>query len=742
MEPIPNFEEIDFQKHLQVLQRRWIPAVGVFGIVVTAVSLVAFSLKPSYKAEGSLLIRNRSSSLVGLGDGMGKLEALAIPSNPLQTQAKIVTSEPLIQETISTLNLRDNKGKPLKLQEFAKRLKVETVKETDILLVGYKDNNPQIAAAVVNKVIDIYIRNNIQANRAEAVSARKFILDQLPRTEMTVRQSESALRQFKERNQVVVLEQEANAAVTTISTLEEDITKAQAQLADTNAQLQKLHQQAKVDTEQAVTLGELSQVGGIQDVLKQLQEAQNQLTVQRTRYLPGHPAILNLEDKVIALQSLLQQRRQEVTGSQQNLVNNSQQNSLSNSQSNLQLGKLRQDLVAELLKAEKEYIGLKERIKKLTDARTSYKQRAQLLPKLEQTQRELERKLKASQNTYETLLTRLQEINVAENQNVGNARIVSSALVPENPDGPQKPMILGGGILVGLLLGSITAFSLDLIDRSVKTVKEARDLFQYTLLGLIPSWQVSSRKISISGTTATESSVPKIIMQDIPPFPLGDAYQMLQANLKFIRTDKRLKTITVTSSVCKEGKSEVSANLAVIMAQMGTRVLLVDADMRHPTQHHIWEMTNAIGLSNVIVDQVSFNAAIHEVMPNLYVLSAGVVPPNPVSLLDSQRMATLINNFAEEYDYVIFDTPPLVGIADAAVLGKLTDGILLVVRPEVVDSGSAKAAKEFLIQSDQDVLGMVINAVNIKHEPNNYSYYMRKQTEKDYTSRQRTINYE
>jgi polysaccharide biosynthesis transport protein len=734
MEPIPSFEEIDFQKHLQVLKRRWIPALSVFAVVVSAVSLVAFSLKPSYKAEGSLLIRNRSSSLIGLGDGMGKLEALAIPSNPLQTQAKIVTSEPLIQETISTLNLRDNKGKPLKIQEFARRLKVETIKETDILLVAYKDNNPQIAAAIVNKVIDIYIRNNIQANRAEAVSARKFILDQLPRTEMTVRQSESALRQFKELNQVVVLEQEANAAVKSISTLEDDITKAQAQLSDVNAQRQKLRQQAKVDTEKAVTLGELSQVGGTQDVLKQLQEAENQLTVERTRYLPGHPAILNLEDKVIALQNLLQQRTQEVNGSPKIAVKNLQQN--------LQLGKLRQDLVAELLKAEKESIGLQQRIAKLTDVRTSYKQRAQLLPKLEQTQRELERKLKASQNTYETLLTRLQEINVAENQNVGNARIVSSALVPENPDGPQKPMILGGGILVGLLLGTIAAFSLDLIDNSVKTVKEARDLYQYTLLGLIPSWRGSSRKISISGTKATEASIPKIIMRDIPRFPLGDAYQMLQANLKFIRTDKRLKTIAITSSVCKEGKSEVSANLAVIMAQMGNKVLLVDADMRHPTQHHIWEMTNTIGLSNVIVDQVSLNAAIHEVMPNLYVLSAGVVPPNPVALLDSQRMANLINKFAEEYDYVIFDTPPLVGIADAAVLGKLTDGVLLVVRPEVVDSASAKAAKEFLTQSAQDVLGMVINAVNIKHEPNNYSYYMREQIEQDSTTSQRAINYE
>jgi len=162
---------------------------------------------------------------------------------------------------------------------------------------------------------------------------------------------------------------------------------------------------------------------------------------------------------------------------------------------------------------------------------------------------------------------------------------------------------------------------------------------------------------------------------------------------------------------------------------LGRRVLLVDADMRRPAQHHVWDLTNLVGLSNVMVDQASLEQAICPVMPNLDVLPAGVVPPNPIALLDSKRMVSLVETFTAHYDCVIFDTPPLVGTADSALLGKLTDGILLVVRPDVVDSNGAKAAKEFLIQSHQTVLGMVMNGVNIKREPDSYFYHYTRQAD-------------
>jgi len=273
--------------------------------------------------------------------------------------------------------------------------------------------------------------------------------------------------------------------------------------------------------------------------------------------------------------------------------------------------------------------------------------------------------------------------------------------------------------VMGLLLALAVAFALDLSDRSIKTVREARELFGFTLLGVIPNLSKVGRIDS-----SEERLVPRVVVKDSPFSATAGVYQMLQANLKFLGSDEQIKTIIVTSSVFQEGKSEVAANLAAVIAQGGRRVLLVDSDLRHPIQHQVWQLTNASGLSNVIVNQTSLDIAIQNVLPNLDVLSSGVVPPNPVALLDSKRMAFLIDTFSQAYDFVIFDAPPLSGIADAAVLGKMADGILLVVRPGTVDFTSAQAAKEFLLQTNQNVLGMVINGVNVKNEPDSYFHYV------------------
>jgi succinoglycan biosynthesis transport protein ExoP len=711
MEARPNIEEIDLQKYILVLQRRWIHAAGVCGIFVTLASVLAFSGRAAYMATGSMLIKtDTTSSLTGLGQGLGQIQSLTSLNNPLETQARILLSVPVMKEAIKELNLKDDKGQPIPVDDLIQSLRLEVAKGTEILDVSYADYDPAFAAKVVNKIMEIYIKNNIETNRAVAVLARKFIVEQIPGSEKSVREAESALRKFKEQNKIISLEQEAVISVQLISQLEQQLSQAQSKLADVTAQSQQLQSEANIDPRQAVTFASLSQTPGIQQALVQLQEAQTQLAVQKNTLQPSHPTIISLEAKVASLKNLLDGRIQEIGASNQQV-----------SMGNLQIGPLRQNLIGQFVSTEAQRVGLVKQITTLSNQWSAYKQRANILPKLEQTQRELERQLNASQKTYEALLAKLQEVQLAENQTIGNARVVSPALVPEKPSGGRKLLIIIGGAVVGGIVGIIAAFTVDLIDRSVKTVQEAKELFPYTLLGVIPAFSKKS-----SFLPGVEQQIPKVIGRDIPQFPVGDAYQMLQANLKFLSSDKKPKAIVVTSSIPKEGKSEVAANLAVSMAQLGHRVLLVDADMRHPVQHHIWSLTNVVGLSNVMVDQVSLHTAIDEVMPNLYVLPSGVVPPNPVALLDSKRMASLVTSFAADYDYVIFDTPALSGMADASVLSKLADGVLLVVRPGVLNYSSANAAKDYLKQSGQHVLGMVINGVNVKQEPDSYFYYSQR----------------
>jgi capsular exopolysaccharide synthesis family protein len=313
----------------------------------------------------------------------------------------------------------------------------------------------------------------------------------------------------------------------------------------------------------------------------------------------------------------------------------------------------------------------------------------------------------------------LQELRIAENQNVGNARVVAAAIVPEEPIPPRRTLFLVTGVLLGSILAIATARILEATDKSIKTVEQAKKLFGFTTLGVIPASK-KSEKINLRSRDL-ERSTPEVIVKDSPRSPLSAAYRMLQANLKSLSSDKKLKVIVVTSSLPKEGKSTVSANLAVAMAQQGHKVLLVDADMHLPLQHRIWELPNQLGLSNILVGQTEFGAAIKKVIDNLDVLTAGVIPANPTALVDSQQMARLISLFSTSYDFTLIDAPALSVDADASILGKMADGVLLVVRLGVVDSTSAALTKEFLLQSGQDVLGQVINGVIAENEP--YSYY-------------------
>lgn len=713
-----NIEDINFYKYWLILQRRKVVVFSVFGLIVALTSLFILSLRPSYQTEASVLIKtNRSSSLTGLGEILGKIESLTLQGNPLDTQAQIIVSRPIIEKAIRELDLRDKKGRLLPVKAFSS-LKATGAKGTDIIQISYTDENPVRAAKFVNKIIEIYIQQNIQANRAEAVSASKFILEQLPKTAASVTRAESDLRQFKENHRIISLAQEESAGVQAIASLEDQLARTQAELASVNARLQRLQKQASIDSEQTVILASLSQAPGLQQILTQLQEARTQLAVARTRFHPQHPQVLNLEEKTATLNKLLQDQAKQVFG-----------DNPPPGLKNFQIGELRQGLLQDFARVETERLALEKKITTLSQQLAGYKDRAKQLPKLEQTQRQLERKLQASQTTYESLLKKLQEVQLAENQNIGNVRIVSPAFIPEQPTASRKQLILGGGIVIGALMGIIAALALDLMDQSVKTVKEAKELFQYTLLGIIPAISDSSKKGILRGQETGEQ-IPKIIDRDIPHFPIGDAYQILQSNLNFL-SDQQLKSLVVTSSLPKEGKSFVAANLAVTAAQMGRKVLLVDADMRHPIQHHIWGLSHQhpVGLSNLITNQMTISTPIEAVIPNLSILPCGTLPPNPLSLLNSQRMTELVQSFVQDFDLVIFDTNSLLGTADASTLGRLTDGMLLVVRPGVLDVNSANAAKELLSQSSQNVLGMVINDVSKNREPESYRYYSQESVE-------------
>lgn len=718
-------EDIDLQKYWLILKRHWLQGAVVWGTIVAVATSIALSQKPTYEAAGKLRFKkqNTTSALVTqTGEKIGQLDALNSKDTPLDTEAEVLKSSPIVNQTIADLKLKNAKGEPLTYDSFLKKLKVGTVRGTDVLGITYESTDREEAVNVVNKLIEIYIKTNILSNRSEAAAAGRFINDQLPKVEATVHQADAELRIFKQRNNIANLEEETKAAVAAIDTLDKQIATNQAEIEKFTGRATELQKKMGMTSEEALARNSLNQSVAVQQVFEKLKQVEDQLAIERTRFWEEHPTIISLKSKQAALKSILEERTKQVIGDQTQISYQSLQKG-----DKQQGGKLQETLTESLVSSEAERKALINQLSSLIRSRSAYKERLNLLPQLEQTQRELQRKLDIAQSNYELLLKNRGQVQLAENQNVGNAQIVSPAVAPKSAASSSKKVILIAGIVVGSLLYVVTTFIVELTDPSIKTTKELRNIFRYTLLGMIPA---SKKKIKLGGQK-TVQAVPERQVRDLPTSIISEAYRMLQANLKFLSPDRQLKVIVVTSSVPKEGKSTVSTNVAVALAQLGSRVLLIDADLHHPQQHHIWDLTNEVGLSEVIVGQADLKKAVKEVIPNLDVLPAGVIPPNSLALLGSKRMNSLIEDFSKTYDLVIVDTSPLLLVADALTLSKMSDGILLVARPGVTDSASAKAAKEALDQSSQNVLGLVINGVIVENEPDSYFHHAKAYSDGD-----------
>ncbi|MEL6135829.1 MAG: polysaccharide biosynthesis tyrosine autokinase [Cyanobacteria bacterium J06628_6] len=707
-------EEVDVQRYWLVLKRRWLPATAVFTASVAAALFAALSQRPMYEATGKVLVQtDRAATLTGIAQELGEVESLMMTRDPLDTQEAIISSVPILEDTIRVLNIRDDRGELVTPERLAQGLQVTVLDGTDVLQIDYQSAQPELSAAVVNQIMQSYIATNIQSNRAEVRAARRFLERELPQAEADVERLSQALQQFNEQNRIVSLEKEADATVQAIAQLDSQIANTQAELARAESNAAGLRQQLGMPLDDALTLSALAQSSSVQQAYSNWQVAQTDLANARTRYTAQHPTIRELARQETAMAEVLQQRMYEVAGT-----------GIPISSGTLQISPTQQRLADELVAAEIQRSSIYNQLGTLASTRDAYVEWADVFPSLERTQIELQQRLDYARTTYEALLKRLQEIRLAENQNVGSARVVEAANVPSEASASSQLMFLMLGSVVGVFMGIATAFLLDLIDRSIKTVKDAERALGYVMLGVIPKFELPHTDWQNDLILADAEGLPSeriVTLQSTFPMVAG-AYQMLQANLRFISSDKRLKSIVITSSVAGEGKSEVCANLAASIAQTNRRVLLVDGDMRSPQQHHLWNVLNATGLSHVLVGEGQLRDAVQPINENLSLLTAGVVPPNPLALIDSERMASLLATFNEQYDYVIIDTPALAGTADAAVLGSLADGILVVMRPRWVTYDGALSAKTLLTRSGANVLGIVANGADLKIESSEYVY--------------------
>jgi capsular exopolysaccharide synthesis family protein len=331
-----------------------------------------------------------------------------------------------------------------------------------------------------------------------------------------------------------------------------------------------------------------------------------------------------------------------------------------------------------------------------------------------------------------------------ENQHQGHLQVVQAAqLVPE----PISSKILWN-LCLGILLGGLSATAvmllLDAHDHSIKSVADVKRVLGGEVLSTIPTFQHgpvqsapevwsrnpwNSRRWNTSrwnsdqpnpvqsepvGLALQAEHADSLVVRNHPHSPTSEAYRSLSHRLQALHADAPCQTIAVTSAIPQEGKSTTTANLALALVEQGQRVLLIDADLRLPSQHQIWNLPHRPGLSNIIAEGLHPRRVIHTITRNLDILTAGLIPPNPLDLIDSRRMVTLMGYFSQFYDVILIDTPPVTVAADALVMGKIADGVLMVVRPGLVETTDVLATRNLLTKSQQNLLGVVVTHCTVE----------------------------
>ena len=709
--------EVSLGHYWSIVKRRWKPASISFISTAAVIWLWGFSQTPIYEAEGKLGFKGQDSTtaLIGVGDELGQLKSLDIEENPIATEIGIMRTLPIIKQTIEELQLKDKNGELIEYKEFFNNLEINHEQGTDILRVAYRSPDLEEAVLVVDKLIAVYLEKHLLANRAEASAARLFIEQQLPEAEKKARKAEADLRSFKEQNNIIALEKEAVTTVESFSNLQSKITDVSAELADVSSQFETVKARLKLKPEEALIAIAVSQSKGVQQVLNAYQQVQLKLITERIKFNEQHPVIVNLKAKQANLDTQLRQQITSVIGSQ------TLSSDLNLSNLNLEVGEVEAELISDYIRLDAKLQGLTEQALRLQQALASYQERAEVLPQLEQLQGELKRRLNKAQSAYSLLLERLQEIQLAENQNVGNVRVLQPAEGLKEPVAPRKILYLITGIMFGSLTTFLTLLILELSDRSIKTVEETKATLDFPLLGVIPTFALEAKTNHFPNESVAKQ-IPSLILCARKPSIASESYYLLGNNLLFLNLSSVSKVIAITSSVQKEGKSMVASNLAISLAQAGKKVLLVDGNIPNPMQHWVWNIPNYRGLCNILLQQVSVAEAVVETMPHLFVLPAGVAASNPVALLGSDRMIELLLDFKAEYDIILFDTSALINGASSTILGKMTDGILLVVRPEIASTASLNYAGSLIEQSQLNVLGVVVNGTVSRYESyNQYS---------------------
>lgn len=725
----------DLRRVFGALRRRKVFIAGLMAISTGFATLYANQLQPLYSADALIVLEGAQNNVINI-------DRVAQGIQPdyftMETEAAVISSRAIAAKVVDRLNLYESPlynpalmtPEPSLTKSIVNRIKrlvgfdapppAEIVPQdpweglppaekraamrdyladsflggitvipsltSRLITINYVSTDPEMAARAANAAAETYLFDQIESKGDVTARASRWLNERVVELRDRVIESETKLEQFRAKSGLVDIG-EGSTLKTQLSKLEAELSESRTRRAEADARFAQVQTllRDKANGESVESAAAVLDSPLIQRLREQETQIVRSLSALSTQLRPGHPRMVLAKNELTDLRKKI---RVEVDKIVRNLENE------------LDIAKVRERNL------RREVASLERQISEQSQASANM--------------RALRAEVDANKQLYQTVLTRFKETKVVDDEvQEADARIISPATVPGGPFYPQKKLIIVAALFISSVFGIAIAIGLELLDTGFRSLTHVESATGVPGLGVVPMLDKEDR-----GMLPHELAVRK------PNTPYGEAVRSIRTGLLLSNVDHAPKTVLVTSSVSAEGKTSTSLSIATLSARTGQRTIIIDCDMRHPSVHVALNVPNELGLSNYLTGQNSLDEVIDiDLATGVHYITAGGRNPHPMDLLNSQQMKALIALLTQQYDMVVFDTPPLLAVSDTLVLARHAEKSIFVVRWEKTRRDTVSAALRQFIEAGADIAGIVMTQVDQKKQArygqsdSGYHYY-------------------
>lgn len=715
------------------VRRKILLIAGITTATTVAAIVQALHSNPIYEAKFELLtkpITVENKLVSSIPESLNNQKDTKVVDTFDKTELRILQSPKLMSPIVEQIEIQyPNSGLP--------SIKLNIIPETNILEVSYQDPDPKKLQFVLNLVSKAYLKYSLEERQADVRQGIEFVENQLPQLQQRVEILQTQLQRFRQKYHIIDPESQGKQLSNRLDNLAQQRVDNQVELARSRTLYTTLQSQLNLQPNEVVTASTLSEGPRYQALLNKLQEIETAIAVQSAKYREESPTIQALREQRQKILPLVEREAQNIL-SKKNSINSENTQGLTSPNS------LRAGQTQQFFESARQIRALETKEKALAQAEVVLREQLEQFPFLARQNDDLGRKLKIAVDNLSQFLSKREALRIDAAQKQVPWQLLTPTTVPQpSTTSVRQSSVLGAAL--GLFLGIGVALLIDKLTNVVHSSKEIKHITRLLILGAIPfndrndRFENLSKVAGIRGLTRGLASVFKLNkhgewLRTNSNSQFQESLSSLYTNIRFLNFDNPIRSLTIISAASGEGRSTVALQLAQKAAAIGQRVLLVDADLRSPKIHMMLSLPNVKGLSNAIVEDENFNCLIHNIhsIPkkieakqageavskqivefqsggNLFVLTAGQIPPNPVNLLSSPQMQNLVKQFEANFDLIIYDTSPLLETADSTLLATYTDASLLVVGLGKTSQYMLRALMERLKISATPILGVVIN---------------------------------